>query len=270
MGTPQDALTRIACLVEARYGLSPAVLEQRLCGYLGRSSAHDQAQLADQLRIAHEDHPLWQALIEGLLVHETYFYRHMDQLDVVTQEVLPLLRRQNPGGISAWCAGCATGEEAYTLAFMMRDAGLSARVIGTDLSARSIASARLGSFGQTPGLNSFRAMPAVAWSKFSAIPGRPAVWSVAADIRASVEFMVHNLVLPLPDARRMNLISCRNTLIYFSAEGQRRVEENIVASSGPGTILLLGPAERLRYTNVFEPLSYSHPQILHWPEHKAR
>ena len=265
----QEALDRIACLVEARYGLSPAVLEQRLRGYLAQVPTEEQTHLADQLAANHETNPVWQSLIEGMLVHETYFYRHMNQLKVVTQEVFPLLRRPKQANIMAWCAGCSTGEEAYTLTFMLRASGIKSRVTGTDLSARSIATARQGIFRQTPGLNSFRAMPNAAWSNFVASPDDRATWTVTAEIRGAVEFTVHNLVSPFPGGSRMDLISCRNTLIYFSAEGQRRVEANIVAASGPGTVLLLGPAERLRFTDVFVPLSNSHPQILHWPIQQA-
>jgi chemotaxis protein methyltransferase CheR len=256
---------RIAHLIEARYGLNRTLQRERLLSFFGPRSAQEQARLADHLTLAPEQDPVWRDLVEAMLVHETFFYRHFDQLTVMRREVLPLLRQRQNTPIKVWCAGCSTGEEAYTLAFLMRDAACLGRILATDLSALSVATAQAGEYRRKPGLNSFRGLPADAWHYFDAHPTEPDRWTVAPMVRQMVDFTVHNLMTPLRGGFSADLISCRNTLIYFSEEALRQVEAMLVAAARPGTILLLGPAERLRYTDVFVPLTPSHPQILHWP-----
>jgi chemotaxis protein methyltransferase CheR len=264
---------RIAALLEARCGFAQAVQYDRLKAFLGDRPAWEQDMLADRLGHAAEPDPDWQTLIEAMLVHETYFYRHPDQLNVFTQEILPQLarRRETTGRpLQVWCAGCSTGEEAYTLAFLLRDARCPAQILATDLSAESIAIARAGVYRRRPGLNSFRALPAHAWRHFVPAAVEPECWTVAADIRRTVEFAVHNLMAPHPPGFSADLISCRNTFIYFGPSGMQQVEAMLIAAARPGTVLMLGPAERLRHTPVFQPMTSSNPQILHWPVGEAR
>jgi chemotaxis protein methyltransferase CheR len=114
-------------------------------------------------------------------------------------------------------------------------------------------------------MNCFRAMPPEAWRLFLPHPTVPDTWTVVPEARRMVTFAVHNLMDRPPAGFTADLISCRNTLIYFDEEGTRRAEAAFVAAARPGTILLLGPAERLRHTTVFRPIADWHPQILHWP-----
>jgi chemotaxis protein methyltransferase CheR len=266
-----DPYLLIAALFEARCGFGQAIQYDRLSAFLARRPIWEQASLAGHLAQADEQDPEWQSLIEAMLVHETYFYRHPDQLDVFAKEIVPELARRAEGGKArVWCAGCSTGEEAYTLAFLLRDARCPARIVATDLSAESVAVARAGIYRRGPGLNSFRAMPGHAWRHFEETKSAPERWTVAAGVRATLEFEVRNLMTPHPAGFSADLISCRNTLIYFGASGLRQVEAMLVAASRPGTILLLGPAERLRHTDVFQPMTPSNPQILHWPPGVAR
>jgi chemotaxis protein methyltransferase CheR len=253
---------RIAALLEARCGFGPTVQHDRLSAFLAERSELDQATLADRLDQADEQDPVWQTLIEAMLVHETYFYRHPNQLDVFAREVIPRLKEQRTT-VRIWCAGCSTGEEAYTLAFLLRDAQCPARILATDLSAESVAVASDGIYRRRPGLDSFRAMPAHAWRHFDTLADD--CWSVGQAARRMVDFAVGNLMLPRQDGFSADLISCRNTLIYFGPSGLRQVEAMMLAASRPGTVLLLGPAERLRYTDVFQPMTPSHPQILWRP-----
>ena len=257
-----DGLTS---LVEQRCGLRHSAIGERLRAFLSDQAVGDPAQtlacLADQ-------GDGWVAMVEALLVHETYFFRHPDQLSVLAKEVLPLLLRQRASTsvpLSVWCAGCATGEEAFTLASLLYDARCPARILGTDLSPDAVAVAEAGYYRQVPGLGSFRDMPPHAWHHFDADDTRPGVWRVGSHLRKDVRFMVHNLMTPHHQGYTADLISCRNTLLYFSDTGLRRAEESLVAAARPGTVLLLGPADRLRYTSVFAPMTRSNTQILHWP-----
>jgi chemotaxis protein methyltransferase CheR len=255
-------------MIEARFGIGQHLQRDRLAAFLATRTPPEQALLAARLAQAGDDDPAWQALIEAMLVHETYFYRHPDQLDVLSREAVPYLRRAQGGAarrLSVWCAGCATGEEAFTLAFLLRDANCPARIVATDLSADSVAIGRAGRYRRGPGLNSFRAMPPEGWRHFDAVPGEPDMWAVSDSVARDVEFVARNLMTPHPPGFVADLISCRNVLLYFGAHGLRQAEEALLAASRPGTVLMLGPAERLRSIDVFVPLSPSSTQILHWP-----
>jgi chemotaxis protein methyltransferase CheR len=263
-----DPYLRISALLEARCGLGQVVQRDRLSAFLGARPAWEQTLLADRLTHAEEHDPLWQTLVEAMLVHETYFYRHEDQLAVFAQEIIPNLAhrcRADGRRLQVWCAGCSTGEEAYTLAFLLREAGCPAHILATDLSAESVTTARAGVYRRSRGLNSFRALPGNAWRNFDAVATQPETWTVSAAARQMVEFSVQNLMTPHPAGFSADLITCRNTLLYFGPSGLRQAEATLVAAARPGSVLLLGPAERLRYTDVFQPMTPSHPQILHWP-----
>ena len=145
-----DAYKRIAALLEARCCFGQAVQYDRLSAFLAARPAWEQATLADRLDNAEDQGPVWQTLIEAMLVHETYFYRHPEQLGVFAQEIIPELARRRQDAsrpMQVWCAGCSTGEEAYTLAFLLRDAVCPAQILATDISAESVALAQAGFTG---------------------------------------------------------------------------------------------------------------------------
>ncbi len=264
MSAGDAAIQSVMALIEARYGLNPRLQHDRLSAFFADRSALQRQNLADHLHTAPETDSVWQALIEAMLVHETFFFRHNDQLAVVARDILPVLRQRALGKpLQLWCAGCSTGEEAYTLAFLLRDTGCTGKILASDLSPESVAEAVAGLYRRKPGLNSFRALPEAAWRYFEAVAGDG--WRVMPEVRAMVSFQVHNLMRTLQPPLAADLISCRNTMIYFSDDSRRHVEASLVAAAKPGTVLLLGPAERLRYTDVFVPMTDAHPQILHWP-----
>jgi chemotaxis protein methyltransferase CheR len=259
---------RLTELVESRFGLSGPAQRDRLGDYLAERTEGERPLLVDRLAGLPDSDPVWRGLIEALLVHESYFYRHPDQLDVLARQILPLLNRRQTGDaepLRVWCAGCSTGEEAYTLAFLLRDAGCRAMVTGTDLSSEAIDQARLGRYRQRPGLHSFRAMPDHGWRHFVAHPVERDSWDIAPEIRREIVFTDHNLMAHQAPNFTADIISCRNTLIYFGPTGQRRAEATLMLAARPGTVLLLGPAERLLHTTMFQPMTDDHPQILHWP-----
>lgn len=265
---PQQTALALAQLVEQRLGLSVAAQRDRLGHYLAERTEGETLLLVDRLARLPESDPLWRGLIEQLLVHESFFYRHPEQLDVLARQILPGLSRRQTSRtdpLRVWCAGCAMGEEAYTLAFLLHDAGCRAIVTGTDLSPASIEQARLGRYQERPGLNSFRSMPGSGWRHFVADPTAHDTWSIAPEIQRQVVFTVHNLMTDPAPNFTADVISCRNTLIYFGAAGQRRAEMTLLRAARPGTVLLLGPVERLIHATQFRPIDNDHPQVLHWP-----
>jgi chemotaxis methyl-accepting protein methylase len=153
-----------------------------------------------------------------------------------------------------WCAGCSSGEEVYTLALLLRTAiaksalpnphAWNATILGTDLSAPMVELARGGSYALVAGLNSFRDVPEFARHHFAAIFGAAATtWSASAELRRFTRFAQHNLVSDPPALSEVDLVVCRNTLIYFDEAPSRSALASMEAALRPSGVLLLGPAE---------------------------
>ena len=182
-----------------------------------------------------------EALIEALVVHETYFYREADQLEAYVGQLLP--RALGEGGTARiWCAAAATGEEPLTLAMMLADRGLLGRVqiVASDISDRALQRARRGEFSG----RSLRALPKELGKWFD---------------RRGEAVVVDRKLVDCIDWRRLNLIDrpavealghfsavlCRNVLIYFSDQTARTVVASLTASLEPRGFLLVGASESL-------------------------
>ncbi len=173
-------------------------------------------------------------LIEHAVVGETYFYRHPEQLAALLRAL-----RERPGPIRIWTAGCATGEEPYSLAMALLDAGRGGRgdrILATDLSERSLRIARAGSYSAW----SLRRMPDHVRSGHLEGEGQ---WRVSADARALVDFQRHNLVADPPPAGPFDAVVCRNVLIYFDPTTAAEILYRLVGAVAPGGYLLLSPVE---------------------------
>lgn len=204
------------------------------------------------------------ALVEALRVGETRFFRHAAHVQALIDVVAPALAQRLAGlapaqrVVRAWSMGCATGEEAYTLAMILGGAleGCEVRVLGTDMSERALAIARAGVY------------PAAAVARVPE-PWRGASFAPAGDagarvhvtpaLRSRVEFVHHNLLDrgepegwegPAAGAG-FDVICCRNVLIYFAPEARRRVAERCARALAPHGFLFLGSAESLRSREGF-------------------
>ncbi len=185
--------------------------------------------------------------IDALTTKETYFFRQDYQLRAFTDELVPRFIQENESrrSITIWSAGCATGEEAYTLAILTREqqqlASWDVRVIGTDISKSSVAAARRGIYRDS----SFRTTPPETRKRyFEQVDGG---WRIHQDLRKSTHFGQVNLL----DAHkaaivgRVDVVFCRNVLIYFDVGSRRRVIDNLYQRLLPGGYLLLGHSESL-------------------------
>jgi chemotaxis protein methyltransferase CheR len=162
--------------------------------------------------------PAFEDLAAELTVGETYFFRDPAQLDFVRREALPDIRRRTGDGhpLRVWSAGCASGEEAYSLAILLDEAGDDAPVFASDLSRASLAKARAAVYGPW----SLRGVDAaVVRRHFRPRDGRHVLDE---RIRRRVSFMPLNLAADgypsLAGPWGMDLILCRNVLMYFHPE----------------------------------------------------
>jgi chemotaxis protein methyltransferase CheR len=190
--------------------------------------------------------------LDLVTVNETYFYRQSYQLDAFQADILPtvLAAPQRARELSIWSAGCATGEEAYSIAIAALESGLcdarALRVFGSDISHRCIAAARRGVYGRS----SFRVMPAAMRARwFESVPEGA---HVSPELRAVCHFGHHNLL----DAEgaalvgRIDVIFCRNVLIYLDDAARRRVIDMFYERLVPGGFLLLGHSESLLHVST--------------------
>lgn len=185
--------------------------------------------------------------LDLVTVNETYFMREAYQLRAFKDQILPALRDSPKGRerLSVWSAGCSTGEEVYSVALLVRESGLfpgrSVRVFGTDISRRVLVHARRGVYAQS----SFRAMPPDLRRRYFRESREGA--HVVDDLRSICQFGHLNL-LDTPRSTivgRVDVIFCRNVLIYFDDATRRRVIETFYERLLPGGYLLLGHSESL-------------------------
>jgi chemotaxis protein methyltransferase CheR len=187
-------------------------------------------------------------LVEALRVGETRFFRHGAQVTALRRVVIPDIeaRRIAMGQrhVRAWSAGCATGEEAYTVAMLLDEAlpstrGFRHEVLATDISDDALAVAQAGCFDAA----SVKSVPEPMRARY--FEGEGDQLHVSDRLRAIVKFERRNLqdaVYP----RGFDLILCRNVLIYFDRAGRDRVIAHLADSLVPGGYLFLGYSETLR------------------------
>ena len=182
-------------------------------------------------------------LVDELTVGETHFMRDPDQLELVRREVFPALKGRRGAAARVWSAGCATGEEAYSLAILLEQEGLGkgAVVLGTDLSTVSLAKARSGSYSDY-------SMRDVGSAFLQDYFRRVRECRVLVDrIRSMVRFERLNLVGPddyaAAGAFAMDLILCRNVLIYFDHEKVGRIAARLYDCLAEGGVLLTAGAD---------------------------
>lgn len=214
-----------------------------------------------QHRVLHE-RELFADVIERMTVHVTELFRDPEVYRELRLRVVPLLRTYP--ALKVWHAGCSTGEEAYATAILLAEEGLAMRtqLYATDLSHRAIEQAKEGVY---PAVN------LVAFARNHVQSGaRTDIgdWLTAAygsvamreSVRARILFFQHDLVSDQVFGE-MNLVFCRNVLIYFNADLRARVLRKIAESLCPGGFLALGTSERLSDADValgFRPFSEPH------------
>jgi len=188
-------------------------------------------------------------IMDLLTTNETYFFRESFQLKAFTDEIIPELVRikakQGDKTIRIWSAGCSTGEEPYTIAMLLIEnpelAGWKIEIIGTDISQRVLHHARKGIYGNS----SFRVAEPHYKNRY--FHDQDGGHRVCDRIREFVTFSRLNLY----DSCRylflgkMDIIFCRNVIIYFDLLAKKRVIEHFYNTLNPGGFLLLGHSESL-------------------------
>ncbi len=187
-------------------------------------------------------------LLSNLTNNESYFFRERTQLDLLGSEILPEVAapaRRAARPVRLLSAGCAAGEEAYTLAILateaLRGTGTAISVTGMDLDGAALERAREAIYRH----HAFRGVdPSVRERHFREEDGG---WRLDPRIRAAARFRQGNLVDPgwSDGVDPQDVVFCRNVMIYFDEAGVRRAVENLYEVVRPGGFLFLGHAETL-------------------------
>ena len=227
---------------DARY-----LLERRLAPRLEALGLVDYVGYHRYLRFDPERHAELQRAIDLLTTNETYFYREPMQLDALAREILPELARTRAASRSLriLSAGCSTGEEAYTIAVLVKDSrlfeGWDVEIVGCDISSRCIEHARAGLYGE----HAFRNAESHVMRRWFHLRGGK--WAVDDAIRSMVRFGQENLLSarPLATVARLDVLVCRNVMIYFDVPARKQVLRTFREKLREGGWLLLGHSESL-------------------------
>jgi chemotaxis protein methyltransferase CheR len=219
-------------------------VERRVIGRaMQRAGVSDEAVF---LALLQRDSKTFDELIADLTVPETYFFRDPPHYELLRREVLPAIVHQRgpQDAIEVWSAGCASGEEPYSLAMLLEQEllGDRAHVLGSDVSVRVLARARRGVYSAW----SLRATNEEQVKRYFEQTGRE--YRLTTRIRKQVRFVQHSLstdVYPRPNSRPsgFDLILCRNVLIYFDPAATEQVGQKLARALKDDGWLMLGPSD---------------------------
>ena len=199
------------------------------------------------------------ALLDTVLINVTSFFRDTDFWDALRTSVVPTLlaRRAEGTPLRVWSAGCATGQEPYSLAMLFAEiigieqVASRLKIYATDVDEAALTVARRAVYAP----HALEGLPDEYFERyFEAVPSDADLYSFNNDLRRCIIFGQHNLVSDAPISR-VDLLLCRNTLMYFNSALQREVVQRLHFSVAPDGYLALGKVEMLLgHRHLFEPL----------------
>lgn len=196
------------------------------------------------------DHELL-AFLDALTINETSFFRNKPQMDFFANKVLPEIiskkREQKDLSLKIWSAGCSTGQEPYTLAMIIRDALMDLKnwrinILASDLSLKALEAAESGLYTEEKMDGVEQRL--LAWS-FSKVKGG---YKISDELKKMIIFDYHNLMNE-SGVKDFDLIFCRNVLIYFDEQTQKKVIDRFHRSLVSRGYLFLGHSETLQGIN---------------------
>jgi chemotaxis protein methyltransferase CheR len=239
------ALSALACIIQRESGIE--LKPSQFPSLQAAIARVDRGLTAEALLDRAISSQTIERLIDEVTIRETFFFRHPSELDAIDWPcVLRSARARGSELIRVWIAGCASGEEAYTIAILASEAFASAsppvRVLATDIAPTALEQAIAGRYGE----RAVRTLPGGMRERYFSSTG--AVSIVGDRLRGLVEFRRHNLVrdpMPPTGEQRFDVILCRNVLIYFDRPTVEHVLERLEGALAPAGLLLLGAADRL-------------------------
>lgn len=256
---PAGGMNRLLSLLRTATGHDFSLYKKSTIGRRieRRMAQHELTDIEVYTRYLKEHPAEAQALVKELLINVTSFFRDPEAFVTLRQEILPQLFADKPDDyvFRVWVAGCATGEEAYSIAMLLREfmdesrRELKVQIYATDLDDDAIAVARAGLYPP----NIAADLSPERLRRF--FTKEDAGYRVKKDVRAMVVFAIQNVIKD-PPFTRLDLASCRNLMIYLEPELQDRLIPAFHYALKPGGLLFLSPSESIgRHPDLFTPLS---------------
>lgn len=231
------------------------LFEARLRRLLQERGMKGLDELVHRLRYA-PDPALEQAVVEAMTNNETSFFRDRSPFDLMRDELLPALieRRAKERTLRLWSAACSSGQEALSLAMLLREhfpqlAGWQIEVLGTDIHAEMVRRAQAARY-QRMEVN--RGLPARFLLKYFVRDGEE--WEAAPELRAMCLFQQRSLANALPVFGRYDGILLRNVLIYLPDETRQRIIQRMHTMLAPDGFLILGSGEQATMPELWQPI----------------
>lgn len=204
---------------------------------------------SDYAAVLDADATEFDRFLRTLTVNVTSFYRNAETWERLADTFIPQLRTLTRGALRCWSAGCASGEEAYTLAILLAEdarrrrtaSGEGSVVVGTDVDEQSMERAASGVYPSS----AVRELPGPLRERYLEPVSGADRWTVAPALRERVRFQYHDLVQDDPPVRNLHLVVCRNVVIYFDRETQEMLFHRLADWMEPGAFLVLGKTETL-------------------------
>lgn len=251
--TPED-LSFVADLVRAHAGVvirsdKAFFIETRLGGVARREKSPGVEALLDQLRRS-GDPSLTRQVVEAILLQETSFFRDRTIFSHLQTSVLPELAARRKSGLRILSAGCAAGQEAYSIAMLAAEVApiTSVEIIALDFGGRLLEKARTGIYSHFEvqrGLPIRRLL-----SSFEAMDEN---WRVRPALRQSIQWVEHNLLDDTSGFGVFDLVLCRNVMAPMTPEAAKRVTESMETACGADGALVVGAREAPTLSAAFSP-----------------
>jgi two-component system CheB/CheR fusion protein len=228
-------------------GYKPGTLVRRVAR---RMTLLRQSTLDGYLRTLDETPEERQLLTQDFLIGVTKFFRDPEAFDTLRDEALTPLFESDSTSFRIWVPGCSTGEEAYSIAILVAEMAeargdtRSWKIFGTDIDLGALKHARKGRYADTviDGLSDARRRQHFTRDEDT--------WQIASALREMCVFAPHNLISD-PPFSKLDLVSCRNVMIYLNADSQAEVIPRFHYALNPGGFLWLGPSESLGRSERF-------------------
>jgi chemotaxis protein methyltransferase CheR len=197
---------------------------------------HKYSDFRSFLSALARDETLMHEFLDRMTINVSEFFRNPERWDALTPFLHELSRERRI--LRAWSAACSTGEEPYTLAMLMEERVKTPyRILATDIDRKVISEAEKGVYRD----HQIKCVPGEYLQRY--FTQDSGMWVIREDVKRHVTFQIHNLLADAyPDS--MDLIICRNVLIYFTDEAKRHVVSSFAKTLSPGGILFVGSTEQ--------------------------
>lgn len=220
------------------------LLESRLTPVARECGLDGVDELVKEIRRTQEK-KLIDKVTEAMTTNESFFFRDVRPFETFRERVLPALleSRQKQKSFRIWCAAASSGQEAYSLAMILKEesaklTGWKYEIVGTDISTQILQKAKSGKYTQ---FEVQRGLPAAMLSKY--FEAEEDTWTIRPEISSMVQYRQFNLLNDPTPLGRFDVIFCRNVLIYFDAQMKAKVLEGIANLLPEDGVLFLGGAE---------------------------